>query len=108
MSDETWTGKYWTDGSKIYGKVISLTGTNIPTAWASPKQLQTNVAAIVSCKSWYNISNSYWSEPFYHNSNDYLVQLVYLQSNTVSLRAEGTALSQCVEATIILEYTKST
>ena len=107
-TEETFTGKYWIDGKKIYRKVVSVSNKEISSA-ASISTGITNLNELISLNGIYtNISGGTKTPyPLTQNTGT-ILNCVYYQGNIGFVGNETYSASPDRIHTFILEYTKTT
>ena len=105
-TSETFTGKYWIDGKKIYRLVMPITtnGTYIENGfrftWVSLSDL--NISTLTEDTGWVNTSNRRIST----SSDD--LKFWYLTDKRLQIGANNSYVTTSSSGYAILEYTKTT
>lgn len=107
-TEETFTGKYWIDGKKIYRKVISVSNMEISSA-ASISTGITNLNELISLNGIYTNISAGTKTPYPMTQNTgTILNCVYYQGNIGFVGNETYSIGPDRIHTFILEYTKTT
>lgn len=107
-TEETFTGKYWIDGKKIYRKVISVSNMEISSATSISTGI-TNLNELISLNGIYNNISGGTKAPYPLTQNTgTILNCAYYQGNIGILGNETYSASPDRIHTFILEYTKTT
>ena len=108
-TDETFTGKYWIDGKKIYRKVISPTSYPLPVNASSYSTGITDFGELISLTGvMHRQSGSSFTIPkTHHLDNGYAVNIQLANASTINLEI-GSAFTNIDKAYFFIEYTKTT
>lgn len=105
-TNETFTGKYWIDGKRIYRKVykggVSASQGVIISA--------SNVDSLINYEGWYRVAGNTHYKPWYDTTGGATWFVATIDSNLLRVRFDtsGTPIADINDVCCIVEYTKTT
>ena len=110
-TEETYTGKKWIDGKKIYRKVVAVDFPTESLAVVETKHNITNIDTVTDqALTWYDTYDKRWYKTFKDTSGQYYVQIDGIANEAVRVKTSAAYRwdARTSNRYAILEYTKTT